>query len=75
VEGFCEHGNEPSDSIKCWEVLERLQNWGLLRKGSAPCVSKTPTQLGPLELSRCLLPPSPEDVNRFSFRKVVTLLY
>jgi hypothetical protein len=18
----CEHGNEPSDSIKCWEVLE-----------------------------------------------------
>jgi hypothetical protein len=22
VEGFCEHGNEPSGSIKCWEVLE-----------------------------------------------------
>jgi hypothetical protein len=20
--GFCEHGNEPSGSIKCWEVLE-----------------------------------------------------
>jgi hypothetical protein len=22
VEGSCEHGNEPSGSIKCWEVLE-----------------------------------------------------
>jgi hypothetical protein len=21
-EGSCEHGNEPSSSIKCWEVLE-----------------------------------------------------
>jgi hypothetical protein len=20
VEGFCEHGNEPSGSIKCWKV-------------------------------------------------------
>jgi hypothetical protein len=27
-----EHGNEPSGSIKWWEVLE----WLLLRKGSAP---------------------------------------
>jgi hypothetical protein len=24
VEGYCEHGNEPSGSIKCWEVLD---NW------------------------------------------------
>jgi hypothetical protein len=24
VEGFCEHGNEPSGSLKCWEVLEKL---------------------------------------------------
>jgi hypothetical protein len=27
VEGSCEHGNEPSGSIKCWETLgiaERL---------------------------------------------------
>jgi hypothetical protein len=23
VEGSCEHGNEPSGSIKCWEVLEQ----------------------------------------------------
>jgi hypothetical protein len=22
VEGSCEHGNEPSGSIKCWEILE-----------------------------------------------------
>jgi hypothetical protein len=22
MEGSCEHGNEPSDSIKCWEILE-----------------------------------------------------
>jgi hypothetical protein len=26
VEAFYEHGNEPSDSIKCWEVLEYLHN-------------------------------------------------
>jgi hypothetical protein len=39
VEGSCEHGNELSGSIKCWEVLEQLHNWKLLKKGSAPCVS------------------------------------
>jgi hypothetical protein len=26
VEGSCEHGNEPSGSIKYWEVLELLHN-------------------------------------------------
>jgi hypothetical protein len=26
VEGSCEHGIEPSGSIKCWEVLEELHN-------------------------------------------------
>jgi hypothetical protein len=31
-----EHGDEPSGSLKCWEVLELLHNWQLLRKGSAP---------------------------------------
>jgi hypothetical protein len=31
--GFCEHGNEPSGSIKCWEILEYLQNLRLLKKG------------------------------------------
>jgi hypothetical protein len=27
-------------SKKCWEVLKWLHNWRLLKKGSAPCVSK-----------------------------------
>jgi hypothetical protein len=35
-EGSCEHGNEPSGSIKWWELLELLYNWWLLKKGSAP---------------------------------------
>jgi hypothetical protein len=34
--GSCEHGIEPSGSIKCWEVFEGLHNWWLLKKGSAP---------------------------------------
>jgi hypothetical protein len=34
VEGSCEHGIEPSGSIKCWEVLEWLHNWRLLKIGS-----------------------------------------
>jgi hypothetical protein len=40
VEGSCEHGTEPSGSIKCWEVLEWLHNWRILKKGSALRVSK-----------------------------------
>jgi hypothetical protein len=36
VEGSCEHGNEPSGSIKCRKSLECLNNWLLLNKGSAP---------------------------------------
>jgi hypothetical protein len=40
VEGSCEHGIEPSGSIKCWEVLEWLHSCRLLKKGSALCVSK-----------------------------------
>jgi hypothetical protein len=27
LEGSCEHGIEPSGSIKCWEVLEGLHNY------------------------------------------------
>jgi hypothetical protein len=23
----CEHGNEPSGSIECWEILEWLRDW------------------------------------------------
>jgi hypothetical protein len=36
VEGSCEPGNEPSGSVKWWEVLEWMHNWQLLKKGSAP---------------------------------------
>jgi hypothetical protein len=36
VEGSCEHGNQPSGSINCLEILEWLPNWQLLKKGSAP---------------------------------------
>jgi hypothetical protein len=40
VEGSCEHGNEPSGSLKnCWEVFEWLHNWWLLKKCSAPEVN------------------------------------
>jgi hypothetical protein len=30
--GFCEHGNEPSGSIKGWEFLDQLSNYKLLKK-------------------------------------------
>jgi hypothetical protein len=36
VVGSCEYGNEPSGWIKCWEILEWLGDWRLLKKGSAP---------------------------------------
>jgi hypothetical protein len=36
VEGSCERGDEPSGSIKFWEVLEWPHNWQLFKKGSAP---------------------------------------
>jgi hypothetical protein len=32
LEGSCIHGNEPSGSIKYWEVLEWLHNWRFLNK-------------------------------------------
>jgi hypothetical protein len=35
VEDSCEHGDEPSGSIKFRGVLEWLHNWQLLKKGSA----------------------------------------
>jgi hypothetical protein len=25
VEGSCEHGNDPSGSIKCWEIFEYMR--------------------------------------------------
>jgi hypothetical protein len=36
VEGACKHGNEPSGSIKCLEILQWLSDWRLLMKDSAP---------------------------------------
>jgi hypothetical protein len=36
VAGSCEHGNEPSGSIKCWEILGQLSNQWLLKKDSVP---------------------------------------
>jgi hypothetical protein len=36
VEGSCVHGNDPSVSIKCWEILKHLHNLRLLKNGSFP---------------------------------------
>jgi hypothetical protein len=36
VEAPCEHSNEPLGSIKCWEILEYLCNWRLLKKALVP---------------------------------------
>jgi hypothetical protein len=36
VKGSCEHGNESSDSVKFWEILEQLSDWRLLKKGATP---------------------------------------
>jgi hypothetical protein len=34
--GPCGHGNEPSNSIKHWVILDNLGDWWLLKKKSAP---------------------------------------
>jgi hypothetical protein len=34
VEGSCEHSKEPSGSIKYWESLVWLSNFGILKKDS-----------------------------------------
>jgi hypothetical protein len=34
----CEHGNEPSSSIKCRELIQYLGDWWLLKKRSAPWI-------------------------------------
>jgi hypothetical protein len=36
VAGSCEHGNEPSGSIKCGEFLDWLSDFQLLEEVSAP---------------------------------------
>jgi hypothetical protein len=35
VAGCCKHGNEPSGTIKCWEILYQLSNWWVLKNDSA----------------------------------------
>jgi hypothetical protein len=39
----CEHGDEPSDSIKCRELLEFLREYWLVKKDSAPWSLFLPT--------------------------------
>jgi hypothetical protein len=39
VEGSCEHGNEPSDVIKYWKILEWLHSWRLSRRAQLHEVS------------------------------------
>jgi len=34
--GCCEHGNEPSVSIKCGQFVEQLSNCQLLKEDSDP---------------------------------------
>jgi hypothetical protein len=36
VEGSWEHSYEPVGFIKCWEILEYMSDWWLLRKDSVP---------------------------------------
>jgi hypothetical protein len=36
VAGSCEHGNEPSGSIKCGKFRDFLGDYQLLKKDSAP---------------------------------------
>jgi hypothetical protein len=35
-EGFYEHGNKPSCSMKYWRIPEKLNDWRLLQKDSDP---------------------------------------
>jgi hypothetical protein len=35
VEGSCDHCNEPLGSIKYWEILDKLNNCWLFKKGTA----------------------------------------
>jgi hypothetical protein len=35
-DGSCEHGNEPSVSVKGWEFLDLLSEYKLLKKDSGP---------------------------------------
>jgi hypothetical protein len=51
-EGSCEHGNEPSGSVKCWEVLEHLLQLAASQEelSSMELVSVRINVLGPMWL-------------------------
>jgi hypothetical protein len=51
--GSCEHGNEPSGSIKCCEILEQLSDWWLLKKDTS-CRLKQ-TEAGQTDMSKTVL--------------------
>jgi hypothetical protein len=36
VAGSCEHGNEPSGSIRGEEIIDKVSNYKLLKEDSAP---------------------------------------
>jgi hypothetical protein len=62
VEGSCEHGIEPSGSIRSWEVLEWRHNWRFLKTGSAQyvrsrTVGRTPWTVDQLVASTLLTAP------------------
>jgi hypothetical protein len=46
VESSYEHDNEPSGSIKLWEVPEELQSWWLLKKSSFVKLVRTTRRKG-----------------------------
>jgi hypothetical protein len=51
VEGFCEHGNEPSGSIKCWEAPVQL---GASQEGLSSmklCIIHTEMIISPMNVS------------------------
>jgi hypothetical protein len=44
VESSCECDNEPSGSIKCWEIIEWLHNWLSLGFSSSAQLHSLPSQ-------------------------------
>jgi hypothetical protein len=36
MEGYCEHGNEPSGFREFGKILEEMSDWRLLKKDSDP---------------------------------------
>jgi hypothetical protein len=57
VEGPCEHGNEPSGSIKCWELLNGYATGGFSRR----------TQLHGVSLVSCFVVILNSTYNRYDY--------